>query len=409
MATTEQVPTSERTPDEEVELLRGSVQAGMVAQFVIAVAAAVGLIYLLKLVLVTVLVSALLAFALDPVVVVLSRVRVPRPAGSAIALVLLLALALSVTFFFYNRAVDFVEELPRFSASIRADIQKLQSQADKFENSTRSLMPEDKGKRPIPVQVQQAPGLTKLISSGASQYGDLALAVGFVPFLIYFMLTWKAHVHSATLAVFPKEKRLVAYRTIGRISEMVRSFIVGNLLVGLLNALASTAIFGYLHLPYFYFLGVISAFVGLVPYLGLFFALLAPLAAGMGVLTNSQLAIVFVAVITLHVLSMSVLYPKVIGRRLRLNPLAVALSLLFWAWIWGASGSSSRFPSWRARRSFATILNLSRVWAIGWETDLRKKDRDFKDSPSTARTLCRCARSNRRATTKRTVYTPGEK
>jgi predicted PurR-regulated permease PerM len=205
-------------------------------------------------------------------------------------------------------------------------------------------MPEDKGKKPIPVQVQQAPGLTKLISSGASQYGDLALAVGFVPFLIYFMLTWKAHAHSATLAVFPKEKRLVAYRTIGRISEMVRSFIVGNLLVGLLNALASTAIFGYLHLPYFYFLGVISAFVGLVPYLGLFFALLAPLAAGMGVLTNSQLAIVFVAVITLHVLSMNVLYPKVIGRRLRLNPLAVALSLLFWAWIWGAFGLVLAIP-----------------------------------------------------------------
>jgi predicted PurR-regulated permease PerM len=347
------------------------------------------------------------------VVVALSRVRVPRPAGSAIALVLLLALALSLTFFFYNRAVDFVEELPRFSASIRADIQKLQSQADKFENSTRSLMPEDKGKKPIPVQVQQAPGLTKLISSGASQYGDLALAVGFVPFLIYFMLTWKAHVHSATLAVFPKEKRLVAYRTIGRISEMVRSFIVGNLLVGLLNALASTAIFGYLHLPYFYFLGVISAFVGLVPYLGLFFALLAPLAAGMGVLTHSQLAIVFVAVITLHVLSMNVLYPKVIGRRLRLNPLAVALSVLFWAWIWGAFGLVLAIPLMASTKIicdyFATILNLSRVWAIGWETDLRKKARDFKDSLSTARTLCRCARSNRRVTTKRTVYTPGGK
>jgi predicted PurR-regulated permease PerM len=152
------------------------------------------------------------------------------------------------------------------------------------------------------------------------------------------MLTWKSHIHSATLAVFPKEKRLVAYRTIGRISEMVRSFIVGNLVVGLLNAAASTLIFGYVHLPYFYFLGVISAFVGLVPYLGLFFALLAPLAAGMGVLTKTQLFIVFVTVIVLHLVSMNVLYPKVIGRRLRLNPLAVALSLLFWAWIWGAFG-----------------------------------------------------------------------
>jgi predicted PurR-regulated permease PerM len=338
MATTQQQPTDRPTTEEEVELLRGSVQATVVAQFVIAIAAAVGLIYLLKLVLVTILFSALLAFALDPMVVALAKIRVPRAIGSAIALLLFIALSLALTFFFYNRAMDFLDELPQYSVTIRENLQKLQAQADKLENSTRSLMPEGKGKKPIPVQVQQAPGLTKLISSGASQFGDLALAIGFVPFLIYFMLTWKSHIHSATLAVFPKEKRLVAYRTIGRISEMVRSFIVGNLVVGLLNAAASTLIFGYVHLPYFYFLGVISAFVGLVPYLGLFFALLAPLAAGMGVLTKTQLFIVFVTVIVLHLVSMNVLYPKVIGRRLRLNPLAVALSLLFWAWIWGGFG-----------------------------------------------------------------------
>jgi predicted PurR-regulated permease PerM len=41
---------------------------------------------------------------------------------------------------------------------------------------------------------------------------------------------------------------------------------------------------------------------------------------------------------------MNVLYPKVIGRRLRLNPLAVALSLLFWAWIWGAFGLVLAIP-----------------------------------------------------------------
>jgi predicted PurR-regulated permease PerM len=338
MATTQQQPTDRPTTEEEVELLRGSVQATVVAQFVIAIAAAVGLIYLLKLVLVTILVSALLAFALDPLVVALARIRLPRALGSAIAVLLLIALSLALTFFFYSRAINFLNELPRFSAVIHDNLQKLQAEAEKIENSTRLLMPASKGNKPILVQVQPAPGLTNLLFSSASQFVDIALAISFVPFLIYFMLTWKSHIHSATLAVFPKEKRLVAFRTIGRLSEMVRSFIVGNLVVGLLNAAASTIIFGYVHLPYFYFLGAISAFAGLVPYLGVFFALLLPFAAGMGVLSKTQLSIVFLTVILLHVVSMNVLYPKVIGRRLRLNPLAVALSLLFWAWIWGGFG-----------------------------------------------------------------------
>jgi predicted PurR-regulated permease PerM len=254
-------------------------------------------------------------------------------------------MSLALIFFFYNRAVDFMEELPRFSATIREDLEKLQAQANRIESSTSSVIPGQAGRRqPIPVQVQESHGIAKLISTGASQFGEIALAISFVPFLIYFMLTWKTHVHSATLRVFPKEKRLVAFRTIGRISEMVRSFIAGNLFVGLLNAVASTAVFGALHLPYFYFLGAISAFVGLVPYLGLFFALLAPIAAGMGVLGKSQLAIVFVSIVVLHILTMNLLYPKLIGRRLRLNPLAVALALLFWAWIWGAFGLILAIP-----------------------------------------------------------------
>ena len=310
MATTQQQPTDRPTTEEEVELLRGSVQATVVAQFVIAIVAAVGLIYLLKLVLVTILVSALLAFALDPMVVALARIPSPRALGSAIAVLLLIALSLALTFFFYSRAIDFLNELPRFSAVIHDNLQKLQAEAEKIENSTRLLMPASKGNKPILVQVQQAPGLTNLLFSSASQFVDIALAISFVPFLIYFMLTWKSHIHSATLAVFPKEKRLVAFRTIGRLSEMVRSFIVGNLVVGLLNAAASTFVFGYVHLPYFYFLGAISAFAGLVPYLGVFFALLLPFAAGMGVLTKTQLSIVFLTVILLHVVSMNVLYPK---------------------------------------------------------------------------------------------------
>jgi predicted PurR-regulated permease PerM len=39
-----------------------------------------------------------------------------------------------------------------------------------------------------------------------------------------------------------------------------------------------------------------------------------------------------------------VLYPKIIGGRLRLNPLTVTLALLIWGWIWGAAGLILAIP-----------------------------------------------------------------
>jgi predicted PurR-regulated permease PerM len=286
---------------------------------------------------VTILCSLLLAFTLDPLVVLLARMHVPRSLGAAIALLLLLALFAGLTLFFYSRATDFLDQLPQYSSTIRNGLRKLETQADKIESSTRSIIPDDRGKKALAVQVQEAPGLTRMITAGA-QFSEVALAASFVPFLIYFMLTWKAHAHTATLHMFPKHHRLTAYRTIGRISEMVRAFIVSNLIVGLINAVATSMVFWWVGLPYFYFLGPISAFAGLIPNLGVFFALLPPIGAGLGTLPPSGLMIVFGSVVGLHLVTMNVLYPKVIGQRLRLNPLAVALALLFWAWIWGALG-----------------------------------------------------------------------
>jgi predicted PurR-regulated permease PerM len=39
-----------------------------------------------------------------------------------------------------------------------------------------------------------------------------------------------------------------------------------------------------------------------------------------------------------HLLALNLLYPKLVGARVHLNPLAVTISLMFWATLWGASG-----------------------------------------------------------------------
>jgi predicted PurR-regulated permease PerM len=323
---------------DDAELLQATVKIGVVAQVVVAAVATIGLLYLLKLVLIPVLLSALIAFILEPGVALLERIRVPRWVGASLALLLLLGVTGVGVYFLSNRAFEFVSELPKYSSDIRKEISKVQEKTRKIEESTRSIVTDGKGPKPVPVQMQQPTGLTEWISSGAMQYGEALLAASFLPFLIFFMLTWKSHVHTTTVKLFPREHRLVAHRTIGRISTMIRTFIMANVIVGMIGSAVSIVVFWRLGLPYFYFLGVISAFAGLIPYLGVFFALLVPLAGGLGHMGRTDVLFVFLTVLGLHLVTMNVLYPRVIGRRLRLNPLAVALSLLFWAWIWGAVG-----------------------------------------------------------------------
>jgi len=325
--------------EEEEEVLHASIKAGSVAQIVVAAIAVLGLIYLLKVVLVTTLTAMLLAFALEPLVKLFCRIRVPRAVGALLAVLLMVALAASSIHFFYSRAVDFATELPQYSSQIRSLIAGFRAETSKIEDSTRSIIASPKlEKKPVPVEIQQSPGLSRIISAGSGTVGDVLLAVSFVPFLVFFMLTWKDHVHANTVRLFPKEHRLVAHRTVSRISEMIRSFITGNVVIGVANAVISSVVFWRLGIPYFYFLGAISGFVSLIPYLGVFLALLPPLAAGIGILDKAGVLAVFVTVVGLHIVTTNVIFPKIVGKRLQLNPLAVTLALLFWAWIWGAMG-----------------------------------------------------------------------
>jgi predicted PurR-regulated permease PerM len=119
---------------------------------------------------------------------------------------------------------------------------------------------------------------------------------------------------------------------------MIRRFIAGSFALGLANAVISSIVFWRLGIPYFYFLGAISGFISLIPYLGVVLALLPPLAAGIGILDKTGVLTIFLTVIGLHIVATNVVFPKMVGKRLQLNPLAVTLALLFWAWIWGAMG-----------------------------------------------------------------------
>ena len=114
--------------------------------------------------------------------------------------------------------------------------------------------------------------------------------------------------------------------------------------IGLLISAISVAIFGTLHVPFFYFVGFLSGFLSLVPYLGVVLAMLPPILVGIGQLEPGQLILVVLCVVGLHLVALNVLYPKLLGSRLKINPLAVTIALLFWGAIWGAIGLVLAIP-----------------------------------------------------------------
>jgi predicted PurR-regulated permease PerM len=297
----------------------------------IGIATILGLCYWGELVLAVMLVSVLLAFILAPVMELFIRFQLPRGLAAAVAVILLLTLIVGLAYYSSNQAIIFVQDLSKYAHIIREKISQVREQAE----SLGETEPETPTKA---VSSSSGTNWEDLLTRGFGSLSQALLAASFVPFLVYFMLSWQHHVRSATVMLFSLENRNTAYVTLGLISAMIRSFMVGNLLIGLFLGTASTIAFGILNLPFFYFVGFISGFLSLVPYLGVVLAMAPPIFVSMGHIDSGNAVVIVMIVLGLHLIALNVLYPKFLGNRLQLNPLAVTIALLVWGWLWGAMG-----------------------------------------------------------------------
>lgn len=297
----------------------------------IGIATILGICYWAELVLAVILVSVLLAFILAPIMEFFIRFHLPRGLAAAVAVILLLTLVAGLAYYSSSQAIVFVQDLSQYAKTIRQKISQVRERAESLGNTE----PAGAAKS---LESGSTTNWEDLLTRGFGSVSQALLAASFVPFLVYFMLSWQHHVRSATVMLFSLENRNTAYITLGLISAMIRSFMVGNLLIGLFLGTASTVAFGILNLPFFYFVGFISGFLSLVPYLGVVLAMAPPIFVSMGHINSGDAVVIVMIVLGLHLIALNVLYPKFLGNRLQLNPLAVTMALLVWGWLWGAMG-----------------------------------------------------------------------
>ncbi len=342
---------------------RGLLRLQSCALLILAAAAVLSLIYLAKLILVVALIAVLFSFVLAPVVDFLDRFQIPRGMASFIAVFVLVAFLSGATYLSFSRAMSFMHELPTYKAKIQELTGGLREQAEQIQQTTETVLPSSESDKRA-ITVKQSSNLTDLLSRNASTVSEIVLALTFIPFLVFFMLSWQDHVRSATVMLFRMENRNTAYVMLGLVARMIRSFIIGNFIIGVFLSVCSMALFGLLGLPYFYFLGVISGFLSLIPYLGVLLAIVPPLIADLGHLTVGGSLLVIGTVLGLHLIAMNVLYPKILGKRLQLNPLAVTLALLFWGWLWGAMGLILAVPITGAIKIICDHIDRLRPYGV---------------------------------------------
>jgi len=347
----------------------------------IALAGAAALLYFGQLLWVTLVTAIVIAFILEPFVGLLMRIRLPRALASFVVCVVALLVLYMVGLGLYAQLAGLYREIGTYTSRIGDLVAGVTSRVEDMEQSTYRLLVSKRvqerqklegaetqppgltskaGQRrrsaeppapigPPPVQevriLQERTPLVGYLFSHLGSVYDILLMSSFVPFLVYFMLSWRDHLHRTFLLLFEERARPIAGRSLERIASMVRGFVVGNFALGLLLAVLSSLAFMLFRLPYPLLTGPLSGFLSLIPYAGLPLAMLPPLFAALPVYqTMTPYILIGSTVAILHLLALNLLYPKIVGARVHLNPLVVTIALMVWGMLWGAAGLMLAIP-----------------------------------------------------------------
>ena len=353
-------------------------EARQLAPPIVAIGVIIAVLYFGRVFFITSIIAVTIAFILEPFVGLLVRIHLPRSLASfvvcSVALLFLYVCGLGA----YSQLSVLYGDLPRYGQRIGDIVDGIQQRISNLEEQTyRMLVParqrqqeeeerlraqQAKGKgakkgaaaAPAPsaspgvipeVRIhEEGTAIGDYIQAHLSSFYQIVLMASFIPFLVYFMLSWRDHINRSFLQLFHGEDRLIAARSMQGIAVMVRAFVVGNFLLGLLLASLSSLVFWSMRLPYPLLVGPLSGFMSLVPYVGLPLAVIPPLFAALAINTVPLYVGVVVMVALLHLIALNLLYPKIVGSRVHLNPLVVTFSLMIFGFIWDAPGLLLAIP-----------------------------------------------------------------
>ncbi len=335
------------------------------SQRVIAAGIVLGFLYMAGPLVMTIVVSVLLASTLDPAVAFLNRKGLPRGFAAMTMVLVMLGGAYLALVLFYSQAVNFAGEIPKAAATLRTQVLKFREKADQFQRQTQAVISPRNVEGPeYPQDHISSTSVADFIGSGWRSLSEVLVLVSFIPFLVYFFLTWKSHLRRGAVSIVGGENRVVAERTIDGITRMIHGFVVGNVIIGLILSAASALFFWRMELHYAVFLGPMSGFLSLVPYFGVVLALAPPLLVGLAQFQDTLTPVIVIAVVivSLHLIALNVLYPKIVGSRVHLNPVIVTLSIMFWGWLWGGMGLILAVPITAAMKAICDNVSSLRPY-----------------------------------------------
>jgi predicted PurR-regulated permease PerM len=299
-------------------------------------------------VLVPLALSVVVAFALSPAVTRLER-RLGRAVAVAVVVFVSLGAASGFGYLLERQLVDLSTSMTKYSESMRrkmvalrgdegGGLAGLSKSIDKLVRNLDEQVAEDRGARPVRVVPAEATALERIEGTLAPVLEPLARAL-IVLVLVIFLLLKHEDVRDRFIRLAGRGNVTVTTRTLDEAGQRISRFLTHQLAInggfGLVVGLALTGI----GIPYAPLWGFVAAVLRFVPFVGTAFAMVLPAALAFAQFEGWWQTVATLGLfLGLDLVTGYVVEPVVIGAKTGVSTMAMLISAIFWAWLWGPVG-----------------------------------------------------------------------
>jgi predicted PurR-regulated permease PerM len=306
------------------------------------------------------------ALGLNPIVAALHRIYVPRAVGSLVVMIALAAALSGSVVALSAPAAAWLKDAPTAMRDVGYKVKRLTRPITRVSHAASQSLAGVVG--PPPATPPPATGFSvdKLVQSAPG----IAVAVLTVALLVFFFLSYGRNVAAHLVTAMPGfSYRRVALGLIRGIQEEFSRYLLTVTLINIALGLITAAILWALNMPDPLLWGGLVTLLNYMPYVGAVTNTLLLLAVGLLNFNDPLHALAPAACFAvLAALEGNVITPMIMGRRMRLSPLAILVWLLLWGWMWGIPGALLAVP-------MLTCLKLITEWLPGWQWFARMVER----------------------------------
>jgi predicted PurR-regulated permease PerM len=345
-------------PEQGDSLMNTNINVRNVGLTVVAVAVTMYLLHWAQEAFIPIVLSILISYALEPIVLMLTRIRIHRVIASGLV-VMLTAGALGYGIYsLSDDAAAIVAQLPDAAQRLRRTMQRdttpgpieqVQQAANELQKTADQAAPDNPAPKNVTrVQIEEpAINVRQYVTWGSTGLiaftGQATLVIFFVFFLLASGDLFKRKL--VRIAGPSLEKRKITVQILDDINDQIERFLLVHAFDSVVVALATWVAFRAVGLEEAAFWAIAAGVLNNVPYFGpVIVSTCTAVIAFVQFGTISMAA--YVAGISLAITTVEgwLLMPWLTRRTARTNEVAVFVGLIFWSFIWGIWGTLLAVP-----------------------------------------------------------------